>query len=321
MHKLFGPRFLLSAVGLLAGSPSISATDHIASGQNVQVDEAKFPPELVRFVPYGKNPVFTAAKGQWDGRIRERGWILREGGAYKLWYTGYDGSRDGLRLLGHATSPDGIRWTRHPRNPLIRDLWVEDMMVVKHDGKYYLFAEGYQDRAHLLISDNGLDWTRQGQLDVRLKNNRPLSDGPYGTPTAYLEKDRWYLFYERKDLGIWLATSTDLKVWKNVQDEPVMSPGPGAYDKDLIALNQVIKHKGRYYAYYHGCARTGPQANLWSTSVATSTDLLHWEKYPGNPLLPIAENKSSGILVHDGQQYRLYTMHPEVNLHLPTLGK
>jgi len=27
------------------------------------------------------------------------------------------------------------------------------------------------------------------------------------------------------------------------------------------------------------------------------------------------ENKSSGIIVDDGKQYRLYTMHPEVCLH------
>jgi len=42
--------------------------------------DEKFPPELVRFRPYEKNPVFKAAgPGHWDARIRERGWILREG--------------------------------------------------------------------------------------------------------------------------------------------------------------------------------------------------------------------------------------------------
>jgi hypothetical protein len=51
--------------------------------------------------------------------------------------------------------------------------------------------------------------------------------------------------------------------------------------------------------------------------VATSTDLVRWEKYPGNPLQPVAENKSSGIVVHDGEKFRLYTMHPAVYLHVP----
>ncbi|MCS6850216.1 MAG: hypothetical protein NZ700_03480 [Gemmataceae bacterium] len=275
-----------------------------------------FPGELVRFVPYQANPVFKGEPGRWDAIIRERGWIMRDDGVWKLWYTGYD-QKDGTRLLGYATSPDGIQWTRHPRNPLVRDHWVEDMMVVKHDGTYYMFAEGARDRAQLLTSPNGIDWTLKGRLDVRLKNGSPIPDGPYGTPTAWREDGRWHLFYERSDLGIWLAASEDLKTWTNVQDEPVLKPGPAEYDRDLIALNQIIKYQGRYYALYHGSARSGPNARLWCTALAVSSDLIHWQKYPGNPLLPIRDNKSSGILVHDGEQFRLYTMHPEVALHLP----
>lgn len=277
----------------------------------------RFPDELVKFVPAQHGPVFAAGlKDAWDAKIRERGWILRENGAYKLWYTGYDGSKDGQRSLGYATSEDGIAWKRHPKNPLVKNEWVEDMMVFKHDGTYYMVAEGRGDLAHMLVSDNGIDWTRLGQLDVRLKNGKPIPKGAYGTPTVWREGKVWHLFYERSDLGVWLATSTDLKTWTNVQDEPVMKPGPDEHDKDLIALNQIIKHKGRYYAYYHGSAKTGPNAKLWSTCIATSTDLMHWEKYPGNPLLPVEANKSSGIVVHDGKQFRLYTMHPEVQLHL-----
>ena len=281
-----------------------------------QPAEDKFPPELVKFTPLQKEPVFAAEPGKWDAKIRERGWIMIEDGVWKLWYTGYDGTKDGLRMLGYATSPDGIQWTRHPKNPLVKDHWVEDMMIVKHGRKYYMFAEGREDRAHMLVSDNGISWTRVGQLDIRLKSGKSIPDGPFGTPTVWLENDKWHLFYERNDLGIWLAISKDLKVWTNVQDEPVMKPGPGEYDKDLVALNQIVKHLGRYYAYYHGSARTGPKKGLWSTNVATSSDLIHWEKYPANPLLPIDENKSSGILVHDGARYRLYTMHPEVHLHI-----
>jgi hypothetical protein len=278
----------------------------------------KFPPELVRFVPARKGPVFTAGgAGKWDAKVRERGWVLRDGGVYKMWYTGYDGTPQGRRMLGHATSPDGIRWSRHPRNPLVKDHWVEDMMVVKDGGKYIMFAEGKADRAHQLVSDDGIGWKRVGPLDVRLRGGKPIPDGPYGTPTVLKENGRWHLFYERGDRGIWLATSKDRKVWTNVRDEPVLSPGPADYDRDLVALNQVIKHKGRYYAYYHGSASAGPKAKLWSTAVATSTDLLRWEKYPGNPLRPVEENKSSGIVVHDGERFRLYTMHPEVHLHVP----
>jgi predicted GH43/DUF377 family glycosyl hydrolase len=279
---------------------------------------AKFPPELVKFVPYQKEPVFQAgAKGAWDEKIRERGWIMREDGLWKLYYTGYTTDKNAILHLGYATSPDGIHWTRDPKNPIYSKHWVEDMMIVKHDGKYYMFAEGYRDRAQLFVSKDGLEWTRVGQLDIRKKDGTPIPDGPYGTPTAWIENGTWYLFYEREDRGIWLATSKDTRVWANLQDEPVLTPGPAEYDRDRIALNQILKYKGRYYAYYHGSSRSGPNAGKWSTAVATSTDLIHWEKYPGNPLQPTAQNKSSGIVVHDGKQFRLYTMHPAVYLHVP----
>jgi predicted GH43/DUF377 family glycosyl hydrolase len=275
----------------------------------------EFPLELVRFQAYDKKPVFEGAGGNaWDAKIRERGWILREGDAWRMWYTGYDASAKPQMMLGYATSPDGLAWTRNAQNPIYREHWVEDMQVVRHGETYYMFAEGKDDQAQLLSSPDGLRWERQGRLDVRYVNGQPLSAGPFGTPTAWFENNIWYLFYERGDQGVWLAKSTDLRFWTNVQDEPVLARGPESYDKLMIALNQVIRYDERYYAYYHGSG-TPDKPRLWTTNVAVSTDLVHWKKFAGNPLLPERENKSSGIVVHDGKQFRLYTMHPEVNVH------
>ena len=275
----------------------------------------EFPSELVDFVPYAHNPIFTGrGSGFWDARIRERGWILRADGVYRMWFTGYGGNKTDVKKLGYATSPDGFKWKRHAGNPIDHQLWIEDMMVVHHGGTYYMFAEGLGDRAFLLTSKDGIDWTRQGALDIRYTNGKPLSPGPFGTPTAWHEKGTWYLLYERRDRGVWLATSLDMKVWRHVQDEPVLMPGPDAHDKLYIAVNQVIRYKGRYYAMYHGTG-SPEKPREWSTSVATSTDLVHWKKYPGNPVL--GDNQSSGIFVHDGTGYRLYTMHDTVRAHVP----
>ena len=280
-------------------------------------EEELFPAELVKWTDYPGNPVFTAGgAGEWDARIRERGWIIRENDRYHLWYTGYDGTKSGLKMLGYATSSDGLSWQRCACNPVYREHWTEDMMVVKQGDTYYMFAEGLRDQAQLLTSRDGIHWKRQGQLDIRLKSGEPIPAGPFGTPTAWYENGTWYLFYERRDAGVWLATSRDLKTWVNVQDEPVLVPGPAAHEKDLIALNQIVRYRDRYFALYHGTAHE-PEPNLWTTNIATSTDLIHWRKYAHNPLLPVESNKSSGILVHDGKQFRLYTMHNEVHVHFP----
>ena len=280
-------------------------------------DEAtanEFPPALVDFVPYDGNPVFAGTgRDTWDRRIRERGYILCEGDTYHLWYTGYNLDRTDTRLLGYASSPDGLHWTRHPQNPIFDQSWVEDMCVIKHGDTYYMFAEGRHDIAHMLTSRDRVHWQDHGRLDVRMTSGEPISPGPYGTPTVWIEDAIWHLFYERRDLGIWLATSKDRRVWTHVQDDPVIAMGPEEYDRHAVALNQIVKYQGRYYAYYHANAHR-PWRD-WTTCAATSTDLVRWKKYAKNPI--IANNQSSGILVHDGSQYRLYTMHPDVRVHFP----
>ena len=275
-------------------------------------------PGSASFTPVAGNPVFEAAPGQWDSLIRERGWILKEGDQWHMWYTGYNQAEQPLTMkMGYASSADGIQWVRHSQNPVFDDVWVEDMMVVKHDGTYFMFAEGAGDQAQLLKSADGIAWQRIGTLDVRLANGDPIPPGPYGTPMAWFEDGTWYLFYERRDQGVWLATSTDMKVWTNVSDDPLIVPGPEEYDSLMIAMNQVIRHAGRYYAVMHGTG-TPTKPREWCTYLAVSDDLKHWTKTATGPLLPVSDNRSSGLLIRDKSGFRLYTMHARVDLHVAT---
>ncbi|MCG6923824.1 MAG: glycosylase [Acidobacteria bacterium] len=304
------PRVVLPLVLVVAATAGTGARSEPADRPG-----NRFPPELVDWVPYGEDPLFAGTGGDtWDREIRERGFVLREGDAWRLWYTGYNTERAKAMFLGYATSPDGLVWTRHPGNPVFDGTWTEDVHVLKHEGVYFMFAEGWHDVAHLLTSPDGLRWEEQGSLDIRTRSGEPLSPGPYGTPTVWLEDGTWNLFYERGDKGIWLATSTDRRVWTNVEDTPVIGLGPDAYDRHAVALNQVVRYQGRYYGVYH--ANADPEwKGPWTTCLAASDDLVHWEKYPGNPV--IRGDASSGILVDDGKQLRLYTMHPAVRLWLP----
>jgi hypothetical protein len=274
------------------------------------------PWELVSWTPVPGNPVFAGTgRDTWDRKIRERGFILvGDDGTYHLWYTGYATDRPPTMSLGHATSRDGLHWDRDPSNPIFAGSWVEDMFVVRRDGTYTMFAEGRNDIAHLLTSPDGLRWTENGPLDVRKADGSPIGPGPYGTPAAWFENGTWYLFYERGDRGVWLATSKDRKVWTNVRDEPILAMGPESYDRTAVALNQIVRRDGYYYAFYH--ANGERPWKDWTTCVARSRDLVHWEKYPGNPI--IRNNCSSAILVRTPQgQDRLYTMHPDVKVFEP----
>ena len=275
-----------------------------------------FPAELVDFVPYEENPVFKGTGvDTWDKRIRERGYILKENGIYKMWYTGYNMEKDQVMHLGYATSNDGINWTRYPNNPVFDKYWTEDIQVVKFEDKYFMVAEGVNDIAHMLTSQNGIEWQRLGDLDIRKVNGEPIDSGAYGTPTLWIEKDKWYLFYEREDLGIWLAVSTDHKIWTNIKDEPIIKMGPDKYDSYGVAMDQIIKYNGKYYGYYH--ATPDKDWKTWNSNIAVSEDLIHWEKYKNNPIIDVdsvSSNYSSPILINDGDKFRLYTMHENVRV-------
>ncbi|GAC1468576.1 MAG: hypothetical protein NVSMB9_11390 [Isosphaeraceae bacterium] len=274
----------------------------------------EFPRDLVAWSPLVENPVFQGAgEGAWDRKIRERGYILLEDRTYHLWYTGYNEARAPSMFLGHATSTDGIQWSRDPANPIYSDSWTEDVCVLHRDGQYVMFAEGKGDIAHQLTSTDRVHWTEKGPLDVRKTDGTPLPPGPYGTPTVWYEDGTWSLFYERGDRGVWLARSRDRLVWTNVRDDPVLPMGPDAYDREAVAMNQIIKRDGVYYAFYHATAHK-PWKD-WTSNIARSRDLIHWEKYPGNPI--VRNNCSSPILVHTPKGDRLYTMHPAVRVWKP----
>ncbi|MFC7522597.1 hypothetical protein ACFQRK_01480 [Parapedobacter sp. GCM10030251] len=286
------------------------------SGSN---GELQFPQQLVAFTAYSDSALFSGTDSStWDKEIRERGFILYDDGIYKMWYTGYHPDRSAAKFLGYAVSEDGVHWERFAKNPIYREKWTEDVFVLKDQGLYYLFAEGENDIAHLLTSADGINWESKGDLTILTAKGDTIP-GPYGTPTVYIKEGIWHLFYERVDSAIWVATSADKLHWRNIQDEPVLIPGPEDYDKGAVAANQIVEWGGKYYLYYHATSNQdwnkGGRPVYWNSNVAVSDDLLNWQKYPDNPL--VENNESSPITVWDGQKPKLYTMHKNVHLYVP----
>tara|TARA_R110002049_G_scaffold28018_5_gene96669 strand:- start:21788 stop:22738 length:951 start_codon:yes stop_codon:yes gene_type:complete len=301
---------VLLLIILGSGCKNQKKTENISNEENIN-----FPSAMVNFAPIPENPVFQGSNtSTWDKNLRERGFILFEDDMYKMWYTGYNDSISPKRFLGLANSKDGIHWQRYSDKPIIPDIWVEDINICKYKSIYYMLAEGKNDVAHLLTSSDGLNWNSEGNLTILKVNGEPISTGPYGTPTIWIEGDKKYMFYERNDLGIWLATSEDFKTWTNVQDEPVLEMGPETYDSGAVAANQVLKYQGKYYMHYHGSSNPdwmNPEVTaLWTSNVAVSEDLVNWTKYANNPI--VDGDHSSNILVFNGNGYSLYTMHDKV---------
>ncbi len=110
----------------------------------------------------------------------------------------------------------------------------------------------------------------------------PVANGRYHA--FYLQADRSRPYKERHHANVEIghAVSDDLRTW---EEQPVaLKPGaPGEWDSLSIWDGTIKEHDGRYIMLYTG---RRPE-NFWEQKigVATSEDLINWEKYQGNPVM------------------------------------
>jgi predicted GH43/DUF377 family glycosyl hydrolase len=80
-----------------------------------------------------------------------------------------------------------------------------------------------------------------------------------------------------------LASSVDGLTWKRASSEPVLSiyqKDCKTWEKDCIYQPWLVEHEGAYYNYYNAANGGAEQMGA-----ALSNDLIHWVRYPGNPVI------------------------------------
>ncbi len=134
-------------------------------------------------------------------------------GLWRMWYSG--GDQYEPDAIGHATSPDGLHWTKHAANPIFAadpaSAWerhkVTACQVVRHDGWYLMFYIGFENEHLARI---GLARSRDGLSGwQRLPANPILSPTPDAwdadacyKPVAILDGQRWLLWYNGRRGGV-----------------------------------------------------------------------------------------------------------------------
>ena len=125
---------------------------------------------------------------------------------YRMWYSG--GEQMEPDAIGHATSPDGLAWTKHPSNPVFRPdrqlPWekhkVTGAQIIKHQGYYLMFYIGFRDVEHAQIglarSKDGIGgWQRHpANPIIRAGKDQWDHDACY-KPYAIFDGKKWLLWY------------------------------------------------------------------------------------------------------------------------------
>jgi len=98
------------------------------------------------------------AAGSWDAEKVGRPSVLLENGEYRMWY---DGTANGQRHVGLATSSDGLHFARYAGNPVLLNAGAVD--VKKVGGVYVMLREG-GDGTYWATSVDGTCWVDRGKL-------------------------------------------------------------------------------------------------------------------------------------------------------------
>ena len=93
--------------------------------------------------------------------------------------------------------------------------------------------------------------------------------------------------YETGPAVIGLCYSRDLHHWE--VGKPILYPQDGTeWEKGGLYKSWLMKHDGTYYLFYNAKNR-GDGPWIEQIGVAMSSDLIHWERYPGNPILKVGK--------------------------------
>ncbi|MFC2067002.1 Ig-like domain-containing protein, partial [Chloroflexota bacterium] len=190
--------------------------------------------------------------------------------------------------IGHATSTDGISWTKDAGNPVLEgdsDDWdkygVGTPSVIKTDGTYEMWYTGCEiDYIALLALLNAED---TDDIETALLNSISVSIGR--------------------------ATSTDGVSWTKDAGNPILEKGSSsAWDSYGIGTPSVIRNSASSYEMWYTGAKMVPDTllNFFRNTIrvetavldgtdfaighATSSNGISWTKDTGNPIL---ENGSS----------------------------
>ena len=108
--------------------------------------------------------------GEWDDLEVWSCSVIWDGGVWKMWYSGSDGTKI---QIGYAVSPDGGHWAKYAGNPVFKpsatigdwdDLWVMHPSVWKEGDVYWMWYTGARGigswRIGCAYSYNGVTWFR-----------------------------------------------------------------------------------------------------------------------------------------------------------------
>lgn len=229
-----------------------------------------------------KNPVLKPGGSDAAGLIYPC--VIKDANGYKMYF-----SMNWTRLeIGVATSPDGVKWTKYPGNPVIHggssgswNYTLRDPAVIFDNGVYKMWFEGrngYPSSLGYATSLDGFNWSLYSGNPI-IEHGAPGSfeEMGVGEPTVIKVGNVYHMIYTgytNQLLGrLGYAYSYDGINWTRFQGNPVIGLGrPGDWDEAHVASGTLLFEGNQFHLWYSGTSNGVHQTGHATSTPASLTD-------------------------------------------------
>ncbi len=230
-------------------------------------------PDGINWTKDPNNPVLEPGpEGAWDDHIIHGCSVILHDSIFHMWYNGHSGQDIEKNWgIGHATSPDGIFWSKDTNNPVMvqgqvgewDELLIELNSVI-HDGDNFQMwynGAGYKGgqwcgRAGHAISPDGVNWMEDSLNPILIPEYNWEGKMVFYLNTVFdcFNYKMWYTGGSGYNWEVGYATSDDGSIWEKHDHNPVFSTGPaGSWDQKHVGAGPVIDSAGvKYKMWYVG---------------------------------------------------------------------
>ncbi|MCB8944581.1 MAG: hypothetical protein H6658_12595 [Ardenticatenaceae bacterium] len=237
------------------------------------------------------------ADSPFDAIYTDTGAVVYHDGLFHLFYNAIHGWPPSEILVGYATSPDGLNWTRQGDEPVIR---AEDVgyaghtllvsnVFVEDDGTWVMYFYTWPTMSGVVPSAIGRatavsptgPWTPDASPALEADADSWDSFSIANPYVVRHDDGTYYLYYTGNtnanlDAAIGLATSTDGMTWTK-QDGPVLEAGDALWSERKIFGPKVWRTEDGWRMIFRNDPLSGAPTTL---AYATSEDGLSWTVMP-----------------------------------------
>jgi len=224
-------------------------------------------PDGWEWEPYPGNPVLVMGPDWYDEFEVTNPAVVVVEGTYHMWYSCI--AADGHNRIAHASSPDGIVWTKNSANPVL-DLgpdgsWDDEELihpfVIYEEPFYRMWYNGVNgDDVQRILYAQSFDpvgWSKYTVPALVPGALGDWDDGWLGMMSVLPYENSYYMFYTAGNMAeefrIGCATSPDGFTWtKPTPSLPVLGPGEAGSWDDLAVLQPVVLATDTQFMMYYG---------------------------------------------------------------------